>query len=48
LNGKDYPYSYIHHKDIMQGGVIKFKMGSHPNRNFGAKPEFRPVSSVPK
>lgn len=48
LNGKDYPYSYIHHKDIMQGGVIKFKMGSHPNRNFGDKPEFRPVSSVPK
>ena len=26
----------------MQGGVIKFKMGSHPNRNFGDKPEFRP------
>ena len=44
LNGKDYPYSYIKHQDIIQGGVLKFVMGDKPNKEFGKKIEYRPKS----
>ena len=30
LNGEDYPYSYIRHKDIAGGGQLVLKMGSRP------------------
>lgn len=30
LNGKDYPYSYIRHKDMVRGGELVLKMGSRP------------------
>ena len=46
LNGKDYKYSYITHKDIMQGGELIFHMGPKPNKNFGKEKEFRPQSIV--
>ncbi|MDB4196508.1 GH92 family glycosyl hydrolase [Flavobacteriaceae bacterium] len=46
LNGKDYKFSYITHKDIMQGGEIIFNMGPKPNMNFGKEKEFRPQSIV--
>ena len=46
LNGKDYKYSYITHKDIMQGGELIFNMGPKPNKNFGKEKEFRPQSIV--
>lgn len=31
LNGEDYPYSYIRHKDIVKGGRLVLKMGSRPS-----------------
>lgn len=34
LNGKDYPYSVLHHKDIMAGGELVLKMGKKPG-NWG-------------
>lgn len=37
LNGVEYNKTYITHKDIMDGGVLKFKMGNIPNYNFGEK-----------
>ena len=46
LNGKDYKYSYITHKDIIQGGELIFNMGPKPNKNFGKEKEFRPQSIV--
>ena len=46
LNGKDYKYSYITHKDIVQGGELIFNMGPKPNKNFGKEKEFRPQSIV--
>lgn len=30
LNGKDYPYSVLRHKDIMAGGELVLKMGKKP------------------
>jgi putative alpha-1,2-mannosidase len=30
LNGKDYPYSVLRHKDIMAGGELILKMGKKP------------------
>ena len=30
LNGKDYPYSAIRHKDIIAGGELILKMGKKP------------------
>ncbi|MDD3079922.1 MAG: GH92 family glycosyl hydrolase [Paludibacter sp.] len=46
LNGKDYPYSYIKHTDIMKGGKLEFVMGEKPNKEFGKEPEYRPKSII--
>ena len=46
LNGKDYKFSYITHKDIMEGGEIIFNMGPKPNMNFGLEKKYRPQSIV--
>ncbi len=35
LNGEEYKLNTIYHKDIINGGVLKFVMGNSPNRNFG-------------
>ncbi len=44
LNGKDYPYTYINHQDIINGGSMKFRMGNKPNYNYGKNPIYRPES----
>ena len=46
LNGKSYNKSFILYKDIMNGGQLKFEMGSKPNKKFGADIINRPVSVV--
>jgi putative alpha-1,2-mannosidase len=46
LNGKSYTKSFITHKDITNGGVLKFVMGANPNKEFGKKNEDRPKSIV--
>ena len=46
LNGKTYKYSYITHKDIMNGGELKFKMGPKPNIDFGKDKMYRPRSII--
>jgi len=46
LNGKPYSHSYITSKDIMQGGILEFIMGSKPNKQFGSGPEDRPASVI--
>jgi predicted alpha-1,2-mannosidase len=46
-NGKPYYKSYILHKDILSGGVLKIFMGPKPNKDFGSKPEDRPRSVYP-
>ncbi|MCP4312093.1 MAG: glycoside hydrolase family 92 protein [Bacteroidetes bacterium] len=35
LNGEKYNKMTISHQDMMNGGVLKFKMGSKPNYNYG-------------
>lgn len=42
LNGKPYNKTYIHYKDIMAGGTLKFVMGAQPNKQFGANKADRP------
>ena len=32
LNGKPYPHTYLHHDDILQGGVLRFVMSDTPKR----------------
>jgi putative alpha-1,2-mannosidase len=46
LNGKPYQNSFILYKDIMNGGTLKFVMGSQPNKQFGSNPINRPVSVI--
>jgi predicted alpha-1,2-mannosidase len=46
LNGISYSKSFITHKDILNGGILKFVMGSQPNPDFGTSPENRPKSIV--
>ena len=46
LNGKDYKYSYITHKQILEGGELKFVMGPNPNKKFGKDKKYRPASIV--
>jgi predicted alpha-1,2-mannosidase len=42
LNGKDYPYTYIVHQDILNGGILKIRMGNKPNYHYGKNPIHRP------
>lgn len=42
LNGKPYTKTYIRHKDIMNGGMIKFTMGNKPNKMVGNSKKDRP------
>ncbi len=42
LNGKRYDKTYILHRDIMNGGLLKIVMGSKPNYNFGKLQANRP------
>lgn len=46
LNGDEYKNSYITHKDLVKGGVIKFVMGPKPNLEFGKDKKYRPKSIV--
>ncbi|MDP4148688.1 MAG: GH92 family glycosyl hydrolase [Bacteroidota bacterium] len=46
LNGQPYTKSYILHRDILAGGLLKLVMDSHPNREFGASPADRPRSTM--
>jgi len=43
LNRKNYTKTYILHKDIMNGSVLKIVMGSKPNYNFGKLQANRPI-----
>ena len=42
LNGKPYEKTYIAHKDMLDGGLLEFKMGPRPSKRFGRKPESWP------
>ncbi len=42
LNGAKYDFSFIRHSDIMQGGVLRLRMGKEPNYDFGKTQESRP------
>lgn len=46
LNNKDYPFSYIQHQTIENGGVLKFVMGEKPNILWGENPKYRPISKI--
>ena len=35
LNGKEFNRTNISHKEILQGGTLKFVMGNNPNKNWG-------------
>jgi predicted alpha-1,2-mannosidase len=43
LNGKVYTHTYITQKDITDGGVLEFVMGSKPNMSWGTAIADRPV-----
>lgn len=36
LNGREYRKNWISHKDIIEGGVLKFVMGEEPNETWGS------------
>lgn len=44
LNGIPYDRNYIHHFDIMKGGLLKFNMGSVPNKKRGTNSASFPFS----
>lgn len=45
LNGKDYPYSYIQHKDIVNGGTFIFEMTNKPS-SWGTLDENIPKTAI--
>ncbi len=45
LNGKDYPFTYIKHSDIVNGGSLEFEMGAKPG-NWGKEISSRPKSLI--
>ncbi len=46
LNGQPYTKSFITYKDVIEGGVLVFKMGATPNKSFGNAKEDRPESRM--
>lgn len=44
LNGKSFTRNWLTYDELMQGGVLKFKMSSKPNMNRGIAPKDRPYS----
>lgn len=46
LHGKDWPYQYLKHEDIMAGGEMEWLMGATPDTVRGTLPEFRPHSAI--
>ncbi len=46
LNGKAYPYSYLIHEDIMQGGTLVVELGTTPNKDWGSNVVHRPFSHI--
>lgn len=47
LNGQAYPFSYLKHSDIMQGGRLELEMSDKPDSDWATKPEHRPVTAIP-
>lgn len=45
LNGKDYPFSYINHEDIMKGGDMVFNMTNSPS-DWGRKDDYIPSTEI--
>ena len=45
LNGKNHPYSYLKHKDIVAGGSIVFEMTDKPT-TWGTKDKHIPVTEI--
>lgn len=44
VNGQESTRNYLKHADLLQGGTIEFKMGSHPNLNRGINDDDAPYS----
>jgi predicted alpha-1,2-mannosidase len=47
LNGKAWDKPWFAHGDIAAGGDLILEMGSHPNMNWGSRPEEAPPSMTP-
>jgi predicted alpha-1,2-mannosidase len=46
LNGQPYRYSYLLHKDLMNGGELVFQMGPEPNKAWGSSIADIPTSNI--
>jgi predicted alpha-1,2-mannosidase len=46
LNGESFDKTFLRHEQIVNGGELKFEMGSAPNYNWGVSSESRPVSPL--
>lgn len=44
LNGKSYDKTYLTQTDLENGGVLEFKMGNKPNKNWGVKTADYPLA----
>ena len=44
VNGQESTRNYLKHADLLQGGTIEFKRGSHPNLNRGINDDDAPYS----
>lgn len=45
LNNKDYPYSYLEHKEIINGGTLVFEM-THQPTNWGTNDDVIPATEI--
>jgi predicted alpha-1,2-mannosidase len=44
LNGQPFTRTYLTHADIQRGGTLVLRMGSQPNKKWGARPQDAPSS----
>ena len=45
LNGKNYPYTFLNHKDIVTGGTLRFVMTDKPS-TWGTDDKYVPVTEI--
>ncbi len=46
LNGQPYNKSWLHHDDLMKGGLLTFTMGPKPNTRWGSGESAVPVTAI--
>lgn len=46
-NGKPYPFNYLHHADLAQGGKLEIDLQTSPAKQWASQPQYHPSGLTP-